>query len=119
MTAFSTSLFRWAPRVLAMLLAAFFSLFAVDAFSERYSFFETIGKLLIHLIPSIIVIATVALAWKWELVGAIVFTVLSVAYGAGTIGRGMTDWWVAMGSPMMLIGILYFISWRGGKQATV
>jgi len=118
MTASTTSIFRWAARGLASIFALFLSIFAVDAFGEGYSFFDTILALLIHLIPTLIIASTIILAWKKELIGAIVFTTLSVAYGAGTVGRGMTDWWVAIGSPMMLMGILYFISWRGGKQVT-
>jgi TctA family transporter len=109
----TTSIFRWAPRVLAILFAMFLSIFALDVFGEGYGFFDTVLALLIHLIPTFIVVATIILAWKWELVGALVFTALAAAYGIMAWGR--TDWWLGIGAPMMLTGILYYISWRSKK----
>jgi hypothetical protein len=111
MTASTTSIFRWAARVLAVLFSGI-SILAADAFREGYGFFDIIVALLIP----IFIIVIVFLAWKRELVGALVFTALSVAYGVGAVNNGAVDWWFAFGAPMLLMGILYFISWRGSKQ---
>ena len=68
----------WAPRVLCILFVIFLSMFALDVFSEGYGFGETILALLIHLVPTFIVIISLVIAWRWEWVGAILF--IAVAF---------------------------------------
>ena len=61
----------WTPRVLGILIAVFFSLFALDVFSGGYGFWKTILALLIHLVPTYIVVIALVIAWRWEWAGAI------------------------------------------------
>ncbi len=70
----------WIPRVVAILFAIFISLFALDVFGEGYTFWETIIALLIHLVPTYLVIITLLIAWKWEAVGGLIFIVLGLFY---------------------------------------
>ena len=56
----------WTPRVLCLLFAVFLSLFALDVFNEGYGFWKTILALLMHLIPTWIVLAILAISWRWE-----------------------------------------------------
>ena len=67
----------WTPRVLCILFAAFLSMFALDVFREAYGFGETIIALLIHLVPTILVGIVLAIAWRRDWVGMILFTVLA------------------------------------------
>ena len=46
----------WTPRILCILFAIFLSVFALDVFSEGYGFWQTIGALLLHLVPTFIVV---------------------------------------------------------------
>jgi hypothetical protein len=57
------------PRILAILFAAFLSVFALDVFGEGYWFWGTIRALFMHLIPTMIVLAALIIAWRWEGVG--------------------------------------------------
>ena len=66
----------WTPRILCFLFAAFISTFAADVFGEGYGFWKTILALLIHLIPTWIVLVILAISWRWEWVGGILFTAL-------------------------------------------
>ncbi len=65
----------WTARVLAILLIAFFSIFALDVFGEPRWFLG----LVMHLIPSFILIVLTVLAWKNERLGGFLFLVAALA----------------------------------------
>jgi CDP-diglyceride synthetase len=54
-------------------------MFALDSFSPNLTIWQQIGAFLIHLIPSFILLAFLLVAWKWELIGGILFTVIGLA----------------------------------------
>lgn len=70
---------HWLPRVLCILAICFVSMFAFDVFSDRYSLIQQITALAIHLIPSFVLIIFLVIAWKWELIGGILFIVFGIA----------------------------------------
>ena len=70
----------WSPRGLGILIAVFVSLFALDVFAEGYSLWETIGALLMHLIPTFVILVVLGIAWRWEWIGGFLFVVLGVLY---------------------------------------
>jgi hypothetical protein len=68
----------WTPRILCILAILFISMFALDSFSPNLTIWQQIGAFLIHLIPSFILLVFLLIAWKWELIGGILFTVIGV-----------------------------------------
>ncbi len=98
----------WSPRVLSILFAIFISLFALDVIGVGYSFWETVAALLIHLIPTYIVIIVLILAWRWEWIGAFVFIALAFLY---FIETGRLDWSLFISGPLILIGTLFLFNW--------
>ncbi|MDJ0694587.1 hypothetical protein [Mastigocoleus sp. MO_188.B34] len=96
----------WAPRVLCILFAIFLSVFALDVFSAGYDFGETILALLIHLIPTCIVVMALLIAWRWEGVGVFLFIALALFYMFSSRGGS----WVISG-PLFLIGVLFLLNW--------
>jgi len=62
----------WLPRILPVLFIAFISIFALDVFGERQWFLA----LLMHLIPSFILIILTVIAWKHEQLGGFIFVVV-------------------------------------------
>lgn len=62
----------WLPRLLSILFIAFISMFALDVFGEPQWFLA----LLIHLIPSFILIILTVIAWKNERLGGFIFIVI-------------------------------------------
>jgi hypothetical protein len=99
----------WASRLSAILVAMFLGLFALDAF-EGGSFLAGLPAFAIHLIPSFLVLAVVAIAWKFEWVGAIAFLGLAVAYAV--MVRGRVDWVAVISGPLVIVGLLYLAAWR-------
>jgi hypothetical protein len=109
MTKSSQTLLFWAPRVGGLLVAAFLALFALDAFNEN-SLGAALAAFAIHLLPSLLVLAVVAIAWQFEWIGAIAFLGLAVLYAM--MVRGRMDWVIAISGPLALVGVLFLVSWR-------
>jgi len=108
--------FRWSARILAVLYALFLSIFALDVFGEGFGFFDTLLALVMHLIPSILIATIIILAWRRELIGAIVFASLALVYCIWSWPR--FDWMAAIAAPLLLASGFYYISWRMSHPAT-
>ncbi|MGA1980296.1 MAG: hypothetical protein ABSG99_07035 [Sedimentisphaerales bacterium] len=106
----------WMPRILCILFAVFVSLFSFDVFGAGYSFWKTILALLMHLIPTGIILVVLAVSWRWEWVGAIIFSALGVLYIVMFWGRFMWPVYLIMSGPLFLVGFLFLINWLYRKQ---
>lgn len=100
----------WAPQALCILFAGFVALFALDVFGEHYGFWKTIAALLIHLIPSAIILGMLAVSRRWEWAAGVLFLGLAAWYVSGA--RTHWDWCLVIGGPLILIGALFLIDWR-------
>ena len=105
----SATLLLWAPRIAGILVAAFLGLFALDAFEGR-SFLAALPAFLVHLVPSFLVLAVVAAAWKFEWIGAVAFLGLAVLYAV--MVRGRIDWIAVISGPLLLVAVLFLVSWK-------
>lgn len=65
------------PRLLSICAIAFVSLFALDSF-EHGTLGEQILAFLLHMIPSFVLMIILAIAWKWELIGGILYILLGI-----------------------------------------
>ncbi len=97
----------WAPRVTAILFALFLTLLALDVFSEGYSFGETVVALVMHLIPTAILLAALAVAWRWERTGGVLHLALAVLYLL-LFWQRLEDYGALIVTvPLLLIGTLF------------
>jgi hypothetical protein len=113
----SAALLLWAPRIAGILVAAFLGLFALDAFDGR-SFVAALPEFALHLVPSLLVLAVVAAAWKFEWIGAVAFFGLAVLYAV--MVRGRLDWIAVISGPLAIVAVLFLVSWsrRGDLRTT-
>ncbi len=113
MTKSARGVLFWAPRILTILFALFLSIFAFDVFAETKGFLETLTALVLHLVPTFLVVVLLVFAWRWELIGVIAFAGLAVAYVVVIWGRGF-PWvtYVMISGVLLLISVLFFLSWR-------
>ena len=102
----------WTPRILSLLFAVFVSLFALDVFGEGYGLWTAILAFLIHLIPTGVILAVLAISWRWEWVGGILFIALGVAYIVTTWERFRWPAYLAISGPLLVIGLLFLVNWR-------
>lgn len=112
MTETSKRLVYWAPRVLAIAFAAFLGIFALDVFSSPGDFRQKTLALFMHLIPTAIVLVILALAWRREWIGAILFPLLGVLYLTSAWGRFDWSTYFVIGGPLIALGALFLINWR-------
>jgi TRAP-type C4-dicarboxylate transport system permease small subunit len=57
-------LLYWTPRILCIAFAAFISIFAMDVFSMPLDFWHKALALLMHLIPTAIVLIVLVVVWR-------------------------------------------------------
>ncbi|MBL8000358.1 MAG: hypothetical protein JNL05_00230 [Flavobacteriales bacterium] len=107
---------RWAPRVLAIAFTLFISLFALDAFEGQAGFREKAVALLMHLLPSFICVAAIALAWRREWLGALLFGALAVYYAVSAWGH--PSWVFLIAGPMLLVAVSYTVAWVSRRSLT-
>lgn len=111
----------WAPRILAILFICFVGMLSLDVFELSSDFWEIIVGLLIHNIPTFILIVLLILSWRREIVGAILFILFGIGYAIFMITAAVifgSSWALVLssvgiiGGPSILIGILFLINWR-------
>jgi hypothetical protein len=97
--------------VLCIGFALFLGVFALDVFGEGYGFWKTILALLIHLIPTWLVLAVLAASWRWPWVGAVLFPALVCLYIAWTALRMHWLAYLLIAGPLFLLGVLFLLDW--------
>jgi len=112
MSSTSKQILFWSPRVLSILFAVFISTFALDVFNEGYDFWKTLLALAIHLIPSVIILILLMVAWRWEWIGGIVFLIFAASYIVMAWRRFPLSVYFVVAGPMVFISILFFINWK-------
>jgi hypothetical protein len=105
-------LLYWAPRTLCIVFAAFLGLFALDVFGETQAFGETILALLIHFIPTFVIIGVLVLSWHREWIGGIIFIVLGLMYVLSAWGMFPLSTYLLIAGPPVIIGILFLVNWQ-------
>ena len=109
-----TTVLVWAPRVLGILVALFLAIPAFDTL-ENTGYRSRVLAFLVNLLPCLLVAATVVVAWRTPLVGAIALLVLGVAYLIHFRGRFPWYTYAIVSGPVFLTGALYFVSHLLGR----
>lgn len=109
-------LFLWLPRGLAIALILFLWLFALDVFSEGYSFGQLLLALLMHSVPNLILLVALLIAWHKRLTGSIIFAILGlISIWFFKTYENIFVFLIISGLPLV-IGGLFFLSWRLEKK---
>ena len=109
----------WVARLMGFGFAIFLALFALDVFSEDIPFLETMLALLMHLLPSLLVICIILVSWQRELIGAIFFLLLDVVYLLAASQNISWEGIVVLASLLLLLSILYYLAWKSRKASKV
>jgi hypothetical protein len=104
----------WTPRGLGLLFAGFLSLFALDVFSAGYGVWESVAALLIHLIPTAVLLVVLVLSWRWPWVGAVGFIGFAAWYLATFWERSLASVELALAGLPLGLGLLFLVDWRYG-----
>jgi len=103
----------------------FISMFAFDSFSPENTLGQNLLGLLMHLLPSLGLLILLLVAWKWELVGGIIFTLAGVAWSifvywinfkrTGSAGKALFVV-LTLALPLIITGILFIMNHYKGKK---
>jgi hypothetical protein len=123
----SIRIFHWLPRIICILAILFVSLFALDAFAPGHTLWQQLGDFFIHLIPSFILIASLIVAWQWEFIGGIIFTMIGIGlspfvfrmnyHRTHSIGVSLAIIFMIT-IPFVVVGILFIVSHYLKKKET-
>ena len=106
----------WTPRILCIAFALFLSIFAMDVFGMPLDFPYKLLALFMHLIPTWLVLLTLAVVWCREWIAVVVFPLLAAVHLVTKWGQ--LDWsaYAIVDGPLFLLAVLFLISWRQKKQ---
>jgi hypothetical protein len=107
----TSRLLFWTPRILCLLFAGFVSVFALDVFGQNQNFWATAVALLMHLIPTGILLVALAVSWRWEWIGALFYPALGAFYIIAFWGRFPWQTYLIMAGPLVLVGFLFLLGW--------
>jgi len=122
MSNFSKRTLFWAPRALSILFIAFLSMFALDVFDENLGFWKTLVALAIHLVPSLVLIGALVVAWRWEWIGALVYLAAGALYVVTLLPHPLPPLTIklqriaAIALPAIVIGTLFLANWLKHDQ---
>lgn len=123
-----TKTLYWTPRIICILTILFVSMFALDAFQPDLSIWEQIAAFFMHLIPSFILTAILIIAWKWELIGGIIFILIGIGLSPFVFSHNYSmnnSIWMSLGIiltitiPFALVGVLFVLSYFHKKKNVV
>ncbi len=113
MSRVTARLLYWSPRMLSIAFAIFLSLFALDVFNEVLGSWQTVLAFSIHLIPAMVIIAVLIVAWRWEWIGTGLFALVAVYYAVTMLSRNVNNWAAVMGIslPLLVIAAMFLAGW--------
>ncbi len=114
MGTFLRGLLYWTPRALCIAFAAFISIFALDVFREGVPVWQVALALLMHLIPTFLIVAILVVSWRHEWVGGVLYILLGVLYVAWAWGKpfARASTFALIAGPPILVGVLFLLGWR-------
>lgn len=116
---------HWTPRIISILAILFISVFALDSFSPDLTIWQQIGAFLIHLIPSFVLLVILIVAWKWELIGGMLFTLIGVVFTpfiyVHNYKMNQSVWMslfiiLVITVPFIITGILFILSYNKKRK---
>lgn len=117
----------WAPRILCIIAILFLSLFALDSFGTERSFWQQIGDFIMHMLPMFLLVVLLILAWKYELIGGIVFIAIGLFFTPWIYQHNFAmnhSFWMSLNVvlmvtfPIILVGVLFVLSHLHQKRYT-
>jgi hypothetical protein len=107
---------HWAPRIAAILIIFFITLFSLDVFEMEASPLELLGAFLMHSLPSIVMIILLVFAWRRPVIGFIAFLLAGLFFLRFVILGADLAHFLLFSGPLLLISALFYADWRWLKS---
>jgi hypothetical protein len=102
-------LLYWIPRTFTILAILFMMMFSIDVFSGNEPMSRKLLGFLIHNIPVLILIGVLIVAWKWEVIGGLLFIVAFIAGSLVFRSFSGNPASLIVISPFLVMGILFIL----------
>jgi hypothetical protein len=104
---------HWAPRVAAILIILFVSLFSLDVFEMEAAPLELLVGFLMHNLPSIVMLVLLIFAWKRPVVGFVAFLVAAALFAIFFVRSiyALPNLLLFV-LPILLIACLFYADWK-------
>jgi hypothetical protein len=104
---------HWAPRIAAILIIIFVTLFSFDVFGGDASLLEQLGGFIMHNIPSIVLIVLLIFSWKRPVVGFVAFLAAAVLFVIFFVRSifALSNL-VLFVLPLLLVAFLFYVDWK-------
>ncbi len=119
----------WLPRIICIAAILFISMFAADAFQPGLTIWQQLGHFFMHLIPSFILLGILLVAWKWEMVGGIIFILIGLGFTPAIYSHNYHmnhSVLISLGIiatitlPFVLVGTLFLLSnWQRKRRISI
>ncbi len=96
----------WLPRIFGIVYGFFLALFAFDSSGIGF---------LIHLIPALLTVVIVIMAWKKPLIGSTGFLLFSFSYFFLVGLNRPFSWYLTISGPAVVISVLFWLSFKKGN----
>lgn len=108
---------KWhlAATSLGVLFAVALLIFAADVFNHEQNIAQTFYDILLHLLPTAVVLFIVVVAYNRPLIGAIIYLVLGLMYIITGWARMHWSAHVLIAGPLLLLSALYITAWKSNK----
>lgn len=105
------TIFR-APRLAAILIIFFVSLFSLDVFAMEATPLELLVGFIMHNLPSIFMILVLVIAWRRPVVGFIAFLLAGLFFLRFVVFDVSLGYLLLFTGPLLLISALFYADWR-------
>ena len=122
MSELSRRMLYWTPRALCIAYALFLAVFSLDVFSEGRGFWQTLLALVMHNIPSALIVVILVVAWRREWIGTVLFAAAGLSYVMWTMqhvnlsGEVKLLWILTIAGPVFVIAALFLVNWLKRAQ---
>jgi hypothetical protein len=105
---------HWTPRIAAIVIILFTSLFSLDVFEAQAPPLELLLGFLVHNIPSIVMILLLVFAWRRPVVGFVAFVIVAALFLIRSIFTLPNLLLFAL--PILMIALLFYADWKWVKM---
>lgn len=102
----------WLPRIIVLLLIGLLLMLSLDSFIDEPTIGRKILGFLIHLLPDVLVVGCLWVAWKFRMLGGILFMILGLIFSIfiGTCSSASRFFSISL--PLFAAGVLFMVSQR-------
>lgn len=113
---YTVRLLRMTARLLMLLYAGFISIFALDVFEEPAGSLQSTVGLILHLLPTLLILGLVLVSRKNDLFSAISYTLLGLFYIWWAWGRFPFSTYLIIAGPVLLSGLMHGYCWTAARK---